>query len=66
MGMKKIYNCDICRDEMDRNKLIGLNFIDNKQFKFDKPTSTDGVHICIQCLVQIKDQANEERHKDFF
>ena len=55
--MKKIYSCDICRDEKSVGQLIGCNFSNMTKFKLDTPRSTDGTHICKDCLQQIVDQA---------
>lgn len=59
MGMKKVYNCDICRDEKSPEQLIGFNFSGMKKFKLDTAHSTDGVHACKDCLKQIKEQIND-------
>lgn len=56
MGKKIIYNCDICRENKNHAELIGLNFSGMKEFKFDTAASTDGVHICMDCIRQIKEQ----------
>lgn len=57
MGFKAVYNCDICRDEMPKSRLVGCCFSDMKKFKLSGPESTDGVHICGGCLQQIVEQA---------
>jgi hypothetical protein len=56
MGMKQVYNCDICREEKSPGQLIGCNFIGMTKFKLDTARSTDGVHICKDCLKQLKEQ----------
>lgn len=56
MSMKIIYKCDICRDEKDKAQLMGCNFTTLNKFKLDKPQTTEGVHICNSCLMQIRDQ----------
>lgn len=56
MGMKKVYTCDICRDPVEVQFLKGVNFSGMKKFKLDMPQSTEGVHICIPCLRQLKEQ----------
>lgn len=56
MGMKKVYSCNICRDETPMLSLTGLNFSGMKTFKLDTPQSTDGVHICDGCLQQLREQ----------
>lgn len=59
MGVKEVYNCNICRDDMPVNELVGVNFSGMKTFKLDSPRSTKGVHICFECLAQINEQAEE-------
>lgn len=56
MGMKQVYWCDICKDEKSLGQLIGLKFSGLKKFKLDTVHSTDGTHICKDCLLQIKEQ----------
>lgn len=56
MGMKMVYNCDICREEKKPNDLVGLNFVSNTKFKLDSFQSTDGVHICKNCIQQLEEQ----------
>lgn len=56
MGMKEVYNCDICREVKSKGQLIGCNFKNMKEFKLDVPQSTQGVHICKDCLKQLKEQ----------
>lgn len=56
MGAKKIYNCDICRDEKDPDILFGIFFSDLRTFTISSARSTDGVHICVGCMQQLKDQ----------
>lgn len=58
MGMKKIYNCDICRDTKSPDELIGCRFSSNKHFELDTAHSTDAAHICKDCLRQLKEQAH--------
>jgi len=60
--VKRVYSCDIHRGEVqDPNKLRGINFkgIASNQFKIDTYNSTDGVHICIECLKQLREQLKE-------
>jgi len=56
MSMKKVYNCDICRSEREPEKLTGIYFQGMTKFKFDEAESTDGVHICTGCLLQLKSE----------
>ena len=59
MGMKKVYTCDICREEKSPGQLIGCIFSNFKTFELGSAHRTDGVHICKDCLKQIKDQAGD-------
>jgi len=52
MAMKKIYTCDICREEISKDKLFGVYFSGNTDFVLSRPENTDGVHICKRCAVQ--------------
>jgi len=56
MGCKIIYSCDICREEMHKSKLHGCNFSGMKTFKLDTASSTDGIHICEDCLLILKNE----------
>jgi DNA-directed RNA polymerase subunit RPC12/RpoP len=58
MGMKTIYNCDICRDEIKGSKLFGVHFSDLKKFTLGNFGCTEGVHICIECAKQLKTHLN--------
>lgn len=59
MGMKKIYDCNICRDIIeDREGLLGLIFSGMKSFRIGNYGNTDGVHICAPCARQLKEQLN--------
>lgn len=60
MSMKKIYTCNICRDEVkDLNLLFGVHFSNNNYFTLDKYNSTDGVHICYNCAKQLRTHLND-------
>ncbi len=54
--MKKAYNCDICRENKPPTELMGCNFSSMSAFKLDTAHSTDGVHLCKDCLKQLKEQ----------
>jgi hypothetical protein len=54
--LKKIYSCDICKDETPFNQLTGLYFSDLKKFRLAPPLTTDGTQICDGCLEQIREQ----------
>jgi len=55
MSMKKVYKCDICRDEIKNpQELFGIHFTDMKHFSIAGYARTDGVHICFSCAKQLK------------
>jgi hypothetical protein len=54
--MKKVYECNICRDPMPATELIGVVFKTNKAFELGSPHHTDGVHICFRCAGQLRAQ----------
>jgi hypothetical protein len=54
MGMKKVYKCDVCRDEMPPLELYGIHFTNMKDFDIGHAASTDGVHICERCMGQLR------------
>ncbi len=60
MGFKKIYNCDTCRDVKKVHELYGLNFKNLTEFTIDRAESTEGVHICKNCIRQIQAQKVSE------
>ena len=62
MGMKKIYTCDICREEKSPEQLLGVVFEDLHKFKLGFPSDTDGVHICIECGKQLKELLRDMSH----
>ena len=55
MGMKKIYTCDICRDQVDPEKSFGVVFSGIKKFTLGGYGSTDGIHICYGCANQLSE-----------
>ena len=60
MGMKTIYNCDICRDECKISDLLGVRFDSLKEFHISHPNKTEGVHICLSCAKQLKKELNKK------
>ena len=58
MGSKIIYTCNICREEKNPEKLVGIVFTDYYNFKLGSPSETQGVHICIGCAEQLKQLLN--------
>lgn len=48
MGMKKIYNCDICKQRIENlGELFGVNFGTGT-------LNIDGIHICYVCAKQLR------------
>jgi hypothetical protein len=62
MSFRAIYKCDICRDDMTKEQVVGVCFVDLTHFKLKGPESTQGIHICRRCLAQIYDQARGVLH----
>jgi len=61
MGMKKIYSCNICRDEIENPTLMyGVHFSNLTQFTLGGYACTEGVHICFRCAIQLKKHLNCE------
>lgn len=56
MTMKKIYSCNLCHDEKKPEEMMGLKFSNMVLFKLDETRSTEGQHICLGCLRQLKEQ----------
>ncbi|HXR93741.1 MAG TPA: hypothetical protein VN750_26045 [Steroidobacteraceae bacterium] len=56
MSFRAVYKCDICREETLKANLMGCHFTDLRQFKLMDAESTQGVHICIMCLDQLRAQ----------
>lgn len=52
--MKRVYSCELCRDEMPAIELYGLHFVNLKDFEIMHAASTDGVHVCARCMDQIR------------
>lgn len=53
MAMKRVYTCNLCRDEFPADQIIGVYFSGLKDFHLDIAQSTDGVHICKRCIPQL-------------
>ena len=62
MGMKKIYTCNICGEEIDLpSESFGVHFGDGKNFTLGDHHCTDGVHICYGCARQLREELNIHR-----
>ena len=62
MTMKRIYSCDICRDEIkDPSDSFGVHFSNMTDFTLGGCGSTDGVHICYCCARQLREHLNGEQ-----
>ena len=64
MGMKKVYSCDICRDEVKDTDLYGVCFSNMRTFTLGGYGSTDGVHICKFCAKQLQTHLNTDAIKE--
>jgi hypothetical protein len=62
MSFRAIYKCDICRDDTDKQYVVGVCFSGLKNFKLKSPETTQGTHICLGCLHQIHQQADAVLH----
>lgn len=60
MSKKTTYSCNICREVKPEGKLLGIVFVDLHNFKFDFPSETEGVHICNDCIKQLKELTIDE------
>jgi DNA-directed RNA polymerase subunit RPC12/RpoP len=55
MGMKTVYNCNICGDKKEKvEHLFGVNFSSDKTFDLGGYGSTDRIHICYDCARQLR------------
>jgi len=64
MGMKKIYSCNICMDEIEKpNESFGLHFSNLKEFTLGGYACTEGVHICYECARQLADHLGSNEIK---
>lgn len=61
MSFRAIYSCDICREETLKANLMGCNFSGMRTFKLAEAESTNGVHICVACLDQLREQLAPKR-----
>lgn len=61
MSFRAIYRCDICREDTLKANLLGCHFTDLRQFTLMEAESTQGVHICIMCLDQLREQLGPKR-----
>jgi len=60
MGIKTIYFCDICRDEI-KNPVdsFGICFSNLTEFTLGGYGSTDGLHICYRCAKQLQKELSK-------
>lgn len=54
--LKLIYSCEICREQKQKQELLGCKFSDMHKFKFSDAGDTDGVHICMECLDILREE----------
>ncbi len=55
--MKRVYSCNVCRDETPKDRLHGIYFTGGKSFDIRDAASTEGVHICFHCMDQLAEKA---------
>ncbi len=61
MGMKRLYSCNICRDELKNPvESYGLHFKNMTEFTLGGYGCTEGVHICFRCARQLAARLNHE------
>ena len=65
MSMKKTYTCDICRKYWNttneaHGELFGVYFKSDNDFQLDHLSKTDGVHICLDCVIKLKREFERE------
>lgn len=63
MSYREVYRCDICREEKDRELMMGCRFSDMHRFTLDTPGTTKGTHICTLCLDQLEEQLSPKRSR---
>lgn len=56
MGMKKVYGCDVCRENKTPDELYGLHFTNMRDFDIRHAASTDGIHVCERCMTQLREK----------
>jgi len=60
MGMRRVYTCNICGDELDNPAdSFGVRFGDGKEFTLVGYGCTDGTHICYGCAKILKKELNK-------
>lgn len=59
--MEKVYTCNLCREKVKPDRLMGLRFQDMYNFQLDEAKTTDGAHVCMRCLDQLKTQLATSR-----
>ena len=62
MSMKKVYTCNLCREEFPVEKMVGVYFSGLTDFHFDSAQSTDGVHLCKRCIPQLQKAINKMKN----
>lgn len=54
--LEKVYSCNLCHEKVRDQNLMGVRFKNNYEFVLDEARTTDGTHICMRCLDQLKQQ----------
>ena len=61
MSMKRIYSCNLCRENIaDVKTIFGLHFTGMKNFTLGGYGCTEGSHICYMCAKQLQVQLNSQ------
>lgn len=61
MSMKRIYSCNLCREEITKiNTLFGIHFSNLHDFTLGGYGCTEGSHLCYRCAKQLKEHLNNQ------
>ena len=62
MTVKRTWSCDICLEQFGSDRLgqlFGIRFIGMHKFKVGEARTTEGQHVCYDCIRQIVEQMGE-------
>ena len=54
MSVKRIYECSLCNDRQDPDRLIGLYWTSAYEYLVEKPAREVEHHICEACATAIR------------
>lgn len=54
--MTRVYTCNICSEGKEPKDMYGIRWGDIDVFVIDEAQSTDGFHICVGCMSNLKEQ----------